>query len=605
MPDPLKISDEEVTMWRNRLIRAERSKKHLAGKNGVWSKITHMYQNQQVLDGRTGNTGEVNLMFANIRQIVATLYFKNPTMYAKGMTRRGKAIGLLIANSVLPLERRIMKAEKAERHAIQNACMYGTGILKHGFNAEYSTYTAYASKPAQDLEEGPEDAREEISGVYTEHNSTVREGHPWVKSIDPWDFGCDPECDDFTEARWMYHWFRRSWKDCVEDGRYDKAARAELRPSGQSTWFSRDDVALEREEEGMTDASMVTLCEIFDRVTGRIIVLSDTSKKALMAYRYHEGPEGTGPYAFLKLYDMKHSPWGLPLAMMFMSQCAAINELRVKMKDHLERFGFSKFFYNKNRLDPSDVKKLRTARSDSYTPLIGDDDPKLSVYEIPPSPINPDVYNQVAQYQSDMDQVSGINENARGANSGGTATEASIVAAQGGVRTEDMLAQVIMFLRESTQKTVKTLRAFWGPERVYPEFSRDGEVIKYFIIDALDVNSEYEIDIEPGSTQKYDSATRMRQVSEVIDRLVSIEPMLNMQGVSINWPDLAKRYVQASDLYGSTENILVPMAPPQPQPGNVVPFGQQAAPGPVDQFGQAYAANPGFQSGRQLSEARS
>jgi len=603
----IEISEDEMRMWRNRLIRSERMNKRFAGKNGLWRRLSDIYEGKDVLDPIGIPQVRVNLMFATVRQIVATLYFKGPTMYARGLTPRGKAVGHLLCNSVLPFERMVMQADKEERQCIHNAVLYGTGIMKHGYNAEFAPYTPYADTPAQDLEDAPDDQQYEVTGSLTEHATTVRIGHPWVRSIDPWNFGCDPECNDFNDARWLWHCFRRSWRDCIEDSRYNKKAREELRPSGQSAWFSREDVDSERDNGLADDASMVTLYEIFDRVTGRIIVMSDTGKYPLMAYQYPGGKESTGPYRFLSLYKMNHCPWGLPLAMQFLPQCEAINLLRTQMMSHLQEWGWTKIFYNANRFEKDDIKRLKNASGHSYTPLITDSNPNEAVYELPQRSINADAWNLANQYQTDMDQVSGINENARGTTNGATATEASIVAAQGGVRTEDMMAQVVAFLRASTQCTIKMLRTFWGPERIVPMLTEDGQIAAQFPVSLDDANSEYEIDIEPGSTQRIDTGTRTRQVIDMMATLTPYVPYLQAQGFDVNWPELVKRMIKESGLFGQTENILVQLPPPQAQPQQGQPAGQppgqQPKASPQDQFGNSYRDKPAFQSGRALSEA--
>src|SRR5690606_790695 len=158
----------------------------------------------------------VGKLFSNLRQMVSALYFQNPTMYAKPLTPMGEWTGPIM-EQVLNRVRKVIDAEGQERHTLTNALLYGTGILKHGYHAEFcGPYTPIADPKAPSKDEKPapsgNEGGDELWGdmtlpasALTEHNDLIQFDQPWKRAISPFDFYVDPEAKTPNEARWFAH----------------------------------------------------------------------------------------------------------------------------------------------------------------------------------------------------------------------------------------------------------------------------------------------------------------------------------------------------------------------------------------------------------------
>ncbi len=597
MKIPTKIGEDELRVWESRLTRAYKARETHELR---WERLREFYRGNYYGKVRAEDRIAINWMIVNIRQMMASLYFQNPTMFFKGNTPLGEAVSPVM-EQVLVRERQVMGAQYQERDMLWNALMYGTGILKHGYNAEFDVDEPFADDKALsgynagEIGSGSDEDLNLPQAAVTEHNTIIKYGHPWKKSISPFDFLVDPEARDANEARWFAHVINRPFVDVIRDTRYDVQARAQVEPTGQSE-HGNDPSSMTsswREDEVSRDSCMVTLYEIFDKVTQTVIVWKWGLDRPLLVKPYpFFGPEG--PYVFLQFLPDDQDFWGLSYADTFSDQIQVLNKMRTQMMDHLQRWGATRGAYITGAIDPNDVRKF-VSNTNAFVEVNGAERVGDALEIFPHIPIAGDAWKLTDLFQRDLDEVSGISELAQGTGRGiQTATEASYIQQQSGLRVGDMRFLLERALIESTRKDVAMLRQFWGPKRIVPLVGDDGRVWEMVSLTQDLVTADYEVSIEPGSTERVDKNLRVRQTIDAMAQLVPLMPYLQQMGYTVNLPELIRTYLRNTEVFRNPDRVIVPLppAPPPPQQLTGPGGGNDAAATPMEAQAQTPAPTP-------------
>lgn len=631
----MKIKDEEVQIWNARLVRSHRSKLTQIRR---WKKIKAFFKGDYFNEFEAVDKVSANWILAAVRQQASQLYFQNPLMNFTPKTVPGIHVAA-VGEALMTREREIMGAEFEERKALVHGLKYGTGILKHAYNAEYDPEMPLADTRKVVDDTGGSDfnsmdaAHEDLTvqqGPLVEHNTNVARGHPNKRAIEPWNFLVDPEALTYEEARWVAHRFQRPWIQAKRDSRWDDEAREELQPTGRSAhWESAPGDMNEadwdwRNDPHAVDSSLTTFYEIWDKTTARTIVIAAGAEKPMMVKPYPYLGKA-GPYEILTFIPDDDSFWGIPWADTFSDQVLALNKLRTTMMDHLERWGATKGAYRRNSIDQADAERFANAKTGQMVEINSTEDIDKIFKVFPHIQISGDAWKLQDLFQNDMTLISGVSENqqggsARGGKGSKTATEANNIAQQAAVRTGDMRYLNERFIAGSTRKDFSLLRQFWTGQEIVQITGTDGQIWDSIVNkDVLDGRyGEFDVGIEPGSTERVDRAGRMRQHIELMRELTQMIPWLQQQGQTINLPELVKGILLNSEIIKDPNKILMPM-PQQPQAPQQGQQGAAGAPGgPALQIGQG-APQPGltnvsgldqvlgvgdtFEGGRQLSEA--
>ena len=520
-----------------------------------------------------------------------------------------------------------MGAEKQERAMIDNALKYGTGILKHAWNTEFGLEPAFSDRKRRNGENGGSvlgetPANDDLAlalGPWTEHNSSVNFGHPWVKSIRPIDFLVDADAYVYEEASWVGERFQRRWVDAIRDERWDSEARKMLEkegPAGRSPYFDGEVGDNWQDEDGEArDSSLSTFYEVWDKTTQRIFVIA-ASVEIPMEVKPYPFLGKAGPYEILQFFPRDDTFWAIPYMDTFTPEVLAMNKTLTRLFDHNQRFGRTRGAYDPGAIDKNDMERLANAREGEFIPARLPDGQKIDdvLSTLPDIPIPPDNWKVYELFKTNLREISAISDNDLGSAKGKrTATEASIISQSTSLRKGDMRFQVDEALSGSARKTMALIRQFWRGEQVIPIVGDLGQTWNMPVNQQV-LNGEYDVDIEPGSTERVDRQARFKQRLELWRESVAAQPFLKEMGFMINLPELYKNLLVESDVVKNADRMIIPIGPQpaQPQPGQ--PQGQ--LPGPQQQIAQAPAlatvnaqdripqATSAFVNGRQSSEAQ-
>lgn len=581
---------DDIRAWKDRIVRGFKSRQD---KYDRWILMRDYYLGYYLSGPPNSDQYVVNWVFSAVRQMTATLYMQNPKFYVRPLTPTAEP-AVPVWESLLDFEYKYMDGETQDRRMLIDALLYGTGIQKHGFYAEYGVEDPLGENPpgGHDIADYGDEGRIP-QGPFTEHNTAIKPGHPWKKTIPPFDFLVDPDATCYEECRWVVHRFRRPWIDVVRDRRYDKRARAELKPTGKSIWYHDEPWNESREDSrlGRNEAGMCTLYEIFDRRRRRIIVVSDGCEQPLMDIPFALPIDD--PYTILQFFEDETSFWGIPWVDTFSDQVEALNKARTQMWDHLRRWGQTRGAYQVGVMSAQDAFSLANTTQGFLAPVLSN--PKEGIHIIDPPQMSGDAWRLTELMQRDMDEVSGVSEMARGTSSVNTATEASFIQAQSGLRVGDMRHMLDRALRNSLRKVAKIIRGFYGPDRVVPIAGPGGAYWQFVQLSPMLLQADLDIDIEPGSTERIDKNVRVRQITEAMDRLMAMDPLLQQQGYIVNWAEMAKDFLKQTEVVKNPDKLIMqlpPMPPMMPPHGGDMGGGAPMGPPPGQPPGMA--TPPGF-----------
>lgn len=559
---PKKLTESQCQIWVDRLIRSAKIREEEREK---WELMREYYKGNYGVGAVPMDTISVNYMLSNVRQMGAVLYGQQPRMYfrPKGYM---SSVAAYVAEQVVDEERRVMEAEFEERACVHNGLMYGTGILKHGYSYEYGPELPTGSKVTQKMKNEVNDA-DMPQGVFVEHDDRYNYGHPWVRSIHPRNFFPDPDALSVPECRWMACRYLRPYLDVIRDTRFPESQRKKVTPSGRtSVNGSLDLIEGDWEDEKLyTDTEMVSVIEIYDKPTQQLIVITDAGVCLLQEDYPFLGP--MGPFEILQFFPRDDSFWGIPWSWTFAPQVEALNKLRTHAFDHLQRYGQIKGVYDRGTLREEQVAQWADSPSGAMLPLDLRNRSKITdlIQFMPYVEIAADSYRLVDQFQYDMDQISGISELSRGSGKSiQTATEAAYMQQQGESRTQYMRTILDRFLRRSTKRIVSLLKQFWGAERVISLVGPDGQIWNNLSVPYDVITTPFDVDIEPGSTERIDKNVRIRQIIDAMQTLTPMVPYLQAAGHDLNWPEVVKDYLKATDVVRNPSRWLVQLPPPQP-----------------------------------------
>jgi hypothetical protein len=633
VPQTQADKEDFVERWHGRIERAYRSRQDIQER---WEVLQQYYQGNYFDEPSLRKDRVASMLsFVCVRQMAANLYYQDPSFNFTGRTIQGIK-DAQIAQALYMLERRIIGAEPQERRAVDYALIYGTGILKHGWNAQYGNDAAWADqkqrrKSAGVFNDKKPSAYEDLLlplGPMTEHNTSIAYGHANVKAIAPWDFLIDSDAITYEEAAWCAHRFTRRWVDVIRDTRYDKAARKQLEeagPTGMSPSYAggfipenfRSPANLPGDAR---DSGLCVLYEMYDRSSQQIIVISPDITLPLVMRDYdYQGREG--PYTVLQFFPRDDSFWAIPYMDTFTNEVLTVNKALTNASDHYQRYtSRSRGIYNEQYIDPDKMKELCEAEDGEYI-SVRSMQSGMSLDQVishfPTPDISADTWQVTDMFMQLLRQVSGISENDLGSGKGvQTATEASIIQSQTSLRKGDMRFCVDNFLREAARKTVNLMRQFWSGDEVVPVVGPEGSTWNMPITPQI-LRGEYDVDIEPGSTERVDRQARFRQSIELLRESVQLNQVLMQQGQQIDLGELYKVILRDSDVVKNPSRIVVPVGQPMAQPQPMMGQGQPGvgpsqnmlggppppALGVVNDQGRMPQATDAFQNGRAYSES--
>ena len=411
--------------------------------------------------------------------------------------------------------------------------------------------------------------------VVTEQRVEVDE--PYVEYVSPYDVFVPADARRMNSLRWVAQRIRLP-KDEVENNElFDSKARKELKvDSGYADPATINQY--EMQEQGLPSAfSYVTIYEFYDMRQRTMCVFQLDSERALY--------EGDIPYAhrYPPIVHMRNFSdggstfWGFGDVENVAGIQLMINEIMVAEINDLKRVG-NKYFINKKVLTPELSKAIQEAKPDQIIPIdLPANIPMQEVLQPVQRLATPaDNYVMEDKLQGYVQQILGISDLQSGSISSASRVPAAAVQSQMGAQTTRAMEKTVNVERASREIGTRMLA-------LCQQFLDDNRAVRiagpsapeWFSVSPEDIDGEFSIEAEGGSTQSINPAQRAQQGLDILQNIV---PALANFGYD---PHNAIR--MAVSYLGLNPDHLLVRPEPQPQPEQpAMPQGPQ--PGAIDQF---------------------
>jgi hypothetical protein len=442
-----------------------------------------------------------------------------------------------VAKAVLDYFWRRADATSVLRDMTQDMVVVGNAFAKVGWAYSESTTDRTSEDIASDAQEilaaatelaaesgetiSEADLQEILEAVsLTEH--LVETDEPYVEYVSPYDMFLPADAKKLNNARWVCQRLRLPMEEVKANPLFDKEAI-----DGLTTDTGYADPAtvaqFETQEEGLPAAfAYVTVYEFYDMRDRTLCIFQVDGKKALYqgeipyAHRYP-------PFVHMKNYsDGGSTFWGFGDVENVAGLQLMVNEIMAAEIGDLKRVG-NKYFINKKVLTPELAKALAENRPDQVIPV--DMPANMSMGEVL-QPVQrlatpADNFVMESKLQDYMQRILGISDLQAGSMSSASRVPATAAAAVEGATTTRALEKLVAVERSSREIALRMLA-------LCQQFMDEGKAIRiagpnaplWLQVGAEDIDGEFFIDAETGSTQAINPATRARQGQEMLQIIV-------------------------------------------------------------------------------------
>ena len=546
VPDPLWWMGEirKGIEWRNKCTHRT-----------SWDQWRKWYRGQY-----SGNTLPINVYFKMLRTMVPRVYFRNPTVSIT--PRRGQAGQLdywLFSQLLERVDNTLfdrMRLKKAMKQAVQDAFMFGTGIIKMGYGGEH------LATP------DPVDTSEPVTGKKgerLEYNSNILPETPWTLRVPTGRFIVPQYTLDWSSSRWVAHEERRH----VDDVRAD--------PNLKHVANISAGVLVQPGEDALNKiADQVSLIEVRDKKSGEVFLLSPTNKEKVLAREDDELQyNGRLPYFPIQFNPDDEGFWAVPDAKILEPHQKEENEIREVIRKH-RRLSVLKYILREGAIAADYVTKLVSGEVGGVVLVDKDAQVQLeqALKELQAGDIPAGLLKADQLEQQIIQEVLGLGVNQFGEYAPGSAdrsaTEAMIVNQAVQIRTDerrDIVADVLVDLTEHLNHLILNR---WSGEHVVDILGPEGEQI-WVAFKAEELKTlEYDVRVDPDSAVPETRQLR-RQNSMQIYQAAAMDKLFDPLKLRKWW---------LGEMQGpQLEDLLVNGGKPQPQQPITQPGGPGSSPG--------------------------
>lgn len=498
-----------VSEWRELIAEGEKYRERF-GRSKDWRRWWGYYRGEWEQETAL----PVNMIFAFARSLIPRLYFRNPRVVVTPL-QPGRYLQAKVLERVDNLIIREIGVKQALKAAALDAFLYGTGIIKRGYDSEFGFDPEQGSyeRGALATDTG-ERGQERI-----EYNANIRPGWPWVERIHPGTFVVPWGTRSLDSAPWCAHMVIRHIDDVKKDPKYRKSVTKDLQPT-----LARVPLAHE-EDKGVLLPSRnneyVRLWEIYDAKTGKVYVIADGCDELL-----REDDDVLSTFGF-PFYPVVFSPdhdhfWGVSDLVNLEPLQLELNEIRTQLRLQ-RRVAVKKFLYQDGAIDEVELQKLlRADWEDMGIGIKVKGNPQTAVVQFQPN-IPPDHIMASNEVRMDMREVAGFSRNQLGEfdrSTRRTATEAQIVEMASAIRIDerrDVLADV---LADIVRGINDTIFEWWTEEHVAYIVGPDGA--RYWLrFTGDDLRGDYTYRIDPDTALPTTLQTRKQEAIELYKALAN------------------------------------------------------------------------------------
>jgi hypothetical protein len=531
----------------------------------------------------------VNMILPHLNLIINSVTARDPKLVVTPLGGDEAVIerNATIAKAVLEYFWRRTSSTDVLRDMTQDMVVVGNGFCKVGWAYTETTSDRTDGEIAAEVDElmttaiqvaeelgaplNEDDIAEIVSSVSLT-NQLVEMDEPFVEYVSPYDIFVPANSRRLNNARWVAQRLRLPVEELKSNPLFDKKAVENIVPD--TGYAERETLSRYEDQEQALPAifANATVYEFYDMDSRTLCVFQLDSDTPLYegplpyAHRYppfvHMRNFNDGGQTFWSFGDVENVA-GIQLM---------VNEIMVAEINDLKRVG-NKYFVNKKVLTPELAKALQENKPDAVIPLDLPGNVSINEVLVPVQRLATpsDNYVMEGKLQDYLQRILGITDLQAGAvqvASRVPATAAAAVEGASTLRSMDKQVNVERSAREIGTRMLGLCQQFLDDGRAVRIAGPDAPL--WLDVSAEDIDGEFSIETEGGSTQAVNPLTKARQGMEI---LTQIAPMLAQFGYD---PENAIR--SALSYMGLNPDHLLVKPEPAPAPeaagmpaGEVVP----------------------------------
>lgn len=451
-----------------------------------------------------------------------------------------------VAKAVLDYFWRRADATYVLRDMTQDMVVLGNGFAKVGWSYSETTVDRTLDEVAEEADSllsaatevsfelgmpVDEASLQEIVDAVSLTDQRVEVDEPYVEYVSAYDMFLPADARRMNNSRWVCQRLRLPVDDISSNSLFNSKAIADLKSDvGYADHTTLDHY--ESRDQGLPAAfSYATVYEFYDMKERTLCVFQIDATEALYmgdipyAHRYP-------PFVHMRNYsDGGSSFWGFGDVENVAGLQLMINEIMVAEINDLKRVG-NKYFINKKVLTPELAKALAENRPDQVIPV--DLPANINMQEVM-MPVQrlatpSDNYIMEDKLQGYMQRILGISELQAGLVSSASRVPATAAAAVEGATTTramEKLVNVEKASREIGTRMLALCQQFMDETKALR--IAGPQAVTWLEVTSDDIDGEFSVEAESGSTQAINPASRARQG---LDMLSMVVPMLVQLGYS-------------------------------------------------------------------------
>lgn len=489
--------------------------------------IVDMVMKYSAMDnGLTTHDATVGKLHVVIRKMLTLSAIRYPEFSIKERNPKDEPVAQVL-NDIFPSE--LERVDWYEKMRTRNlwALLTGFGVMKLGVNSVYHyDDPAYASRLPQKLEDrdtwnlyqyGPLTEWQDPSILPGEANlvhipSTNCFSHPWNAPTQEHVF------------RWFIR-FQRPLLDIYRDARFG--------PERINVLHLQEDSDIERDPYFNTlpmDAKIHSLrgevVWVYDVCSRKYCIVAEGAQGALMDWTPVN--RNINPLHVFTPIASVRSWRGIPYSARMFNQAQAINELRVIIKDKIARDGKMTFLFDPAEMTDEQVTRLNRAQDGEWIKFPGLStlmrDGKEFMKAIEYGKPTPEILQLMSMYDGDFREMAGLDNPAMNVPNkrSQTATESNIRAQQTNLDVADYVQTNEESQKKVARDYLKLVCAEWPVEKTVKVRGFNEESYFWLPVTRNLVQSDFNLEIVVGSTQKLDRAMFNQQWTEVMPRIMEL-----------------------------------------------------------------------------------
>ena len=510
MPEGYIRGKPDIGFWTQQIYSGVEFRKKYAREDS-WSRWREYYRGQW----RPGTLPH-NLFFSMLRTIVPRVYFRNPSVsVSPAMPGTDVMAFAAVLQRADNKQFSRMSVKREMKRSIQDAFLFGTGVTKLGFGAQF-TPTPQWGETSEPISE---------KGERFEYRDDVFQNMPWFSRIHPRDFIVPDGLSTFQDARWIGHWVKRPLADVIADPRFtDKSG---LEPTSRSIGTGTS-LPYRTSPSDRNYVDMIDLVELRDKKFNTVMVFSPyrTAKSAGSRLLYFDEDEFTINGAFptfpLVFNEDDEFFWGIPDAAILEPYQLEANEIRTQAMKH-RRLALIKMIVDKNNIDDPEIEKMMSELVNAVVKVDGN--PRDIVVPTQISQIPVDLRAEMEAVLKDVRETVGFSRNQFGEYNPGssdtTATEANIVRMASEIRVDerrDMVADMLVAVVESMHTLMFT---HWDIEQIVDVIGPGGVPVWVKFKPSMLRTGQYTVKVDPDSAVPETKQIREARAAQVYALLKS------------------------------------------------------------------------------------